>query len=119
MFSPGCVKNSVHERGEVYTPPRQTPHLGRHTPPRQTPTPPISDGHCSGRYASYWNAFLLILQLKKPLLFNVVSSTCANYIISDRICKTHSEMILKYRDVFVDIFFRHIELVALNSIQSR
>ena len=25
-------------------------------PPRQTPP---SDGHCSGRYASYWNAFLL------------------------------------------------------------
>ena len=33
--------------------------LGRHTP-RQTPSwvdPP--DDHCSGRYASYWNAFLL------------------------------------------------------------
>ena len=29
---------------------RQTPP-GRHTPP--------PDGHCSGRYASYWNAFLL------------------------------------------------------------
>ena len=28
---------------------------GRH-PPGQTPPPP--DGHCSGRYASYWNAFL-------------------------------------------------------------
>ena len=28
----------------------QTP-LGRHPPP--------ADGHCSGRYASYWNAFLL------------------------------------------------------------
>ena len=26
------------------------------TPPGQTPPPP--DGHCSGRYASYWNAFL-------------------------------------------------------------
>ena len=37
---------SVH-RGEVYTP-RQT-HLGS--------TPP-GDGCCSGRYSSYWNAFL-------------------------------------------------------------
>ena len=33
MFSQACVKNSVHRSGR--------------------------DGHCSGRYASYWNAFLL------------------------------------------------------------
>ena len=33
---------------------RQTPPLGRHTPP--------PDGHCSGRYASYWNAFLFSIQ---------------------------------------------------------
>ena len=25
---------------------------------RQTPPPPGRDGHCCGRYASYWNAFL-------------------------------------------------------------
>ena len=31
--------------------PRQTPPLGRHPSP--------ADSHCSGRYASYWNAFLL------------------------------------------------------------
>ena len=34
---------------------------GRHTPGRQTHTPP-ADGYCSGRYASYWNAFLLLMQ---------------------------------------------------------
>ena len=33
-----------------YTPPGQTPPLGQ--------TPPPADGYCSGRYASYWNAFL-------------------------------------------------------------
>ena len=35
-------------------------HAGIHTP-QQTPPPgrpPAADGHCSGRYASYWNAFL-------------------------------------------------------------
>ena len=34
-------------------------HPSRHPHPtgRQTPS---RDGHCSGRYASYWNAFLLI-----------------------------------------------------------
>ena len=35
------------------TPPWQTP-LGRHPPPHR----PRRDGHCSSRYASYWNAFL-------------------------------------------------------------
>ena len=62
MFSQvsACPRGGVH-------PPRQTPHPpGRHpseqTPPgadtpRQT-LPPPSDGHCRGRYASYWNAFL-------------------------------------------------------------
>ena len=41
------------------TPPADTP-IGRH-PPRQTSPRadnPPPDGHCSGRYASYWNAFL-------------------------------------------------------------
>ena len=28
------------------------------TPGRQTPPPPLTDSHYSGRYASYWNAFL-------------------------------------------------------------
>ena len=74
MFSQACVKNSV--QGVVYTPvgappgiqPRADP-LGRHhpgqtpPPPRQTQPPP-PDGHCSGRYASYWNAFLCMLLLK-------------------------------------------------------
>ena len=27
---------------------------------RQTPPPPPADGHCNGRYASYWNAFLFV-----------------------------------------------------------
>ena len=32
---------------------------GRH--PAQTPPPPNPDGHCSGRYVSYWNAFLFTI----------------------------------------------------------
>ena len=41
-------------------PPRADTPLGRHAPWADTPwadTPP-ADGHCSGRYGSYWNAFL-------------------------------------------------------------
>ena len=43
------------------TPPRQTPTW--QTPPSQTPPSrhPPRDGYCSGRYASYWNAFLFYL----------------------------------------------------------
>ena len=43
---------------------RHPPPLGRHplpwadTPPGRHPLSP-EDGHCSGQYASYWNAFLL------------------------------------------------------------
>ena len=44
---------SVCPRGEGCTPSCQADI----TPPRQTRPPP--DGYCSGRYASYWNAFLL------------------------------------------------------------
>ena len=32
------------------------PPRSRHHPPEQTP-PPGRDGHCCGRYTSYWNAF--------------------------------------------------------------
>ena len=52
VFTP--VSYSVHRAGCLpqcmlgYTPPADTPQ-GR---------PPAADGHCSGRYASYWNAFL-------------------------------------------------------------
>ena len=54
--SPGQTPPHRHPRANTPwadTLPRQTP-LGRH-PPRQTP---LRDSHWSGRYASYWNAFL-------------------------------------------------------------
>ena len=69
MFLHLSVSHSV--RGGWCAPPRQTPPPpGRHSqaePRRQTPPRhtypldrhPLRDGHWSGRYASYWNAFLL------------------------------------------------------------
>ena len=44
-------------------PPRKTP-FGQ-TPPGRHPLPrhPPADGYCSGRYASYWNAFLFQFSL--------------------------------------------------------
>ena len=43
--------------------PGQTPPPQGQSPPGQTPPPadtPQADGYCSGRYASYWNAFLFL-----------------------------------------------------------
>ena len=57
------------------TPPRQT-HLWQTPPWADTPCradtpwadtpPPTGDGYCSGRYASYWNAFLLNFAVTNP-----------------------------------------------------
>ena len=47
-----------------YTPPGRSPQAGTHSagtlPGRYTP----HDDHCSGRYASYWNAFLLHVHVR-------------------------------------------------------
>ena len=82
IFSQACVKNSVHGGGEgvclsacwdTHTPPSgaDTPPgadplpRSRHHPPEQTPPrqADCSIRSMSGRYASYWNAFLFILFL--------------------------------------------------------
>ena len=79
--------NTPGRHPPVQSPPGQTPPLGRHpgqTPPAQCmlgctwdtrpPAPvhagihPPPGGHCSGRYASYWNAFLL-WKLRKTRLY--------------------------------------------------
>ena len=68
MFSQACVKNSVHGGGVSHDALGQTPPPGAcwdtHTPGRTSPgrtPPPPPDGHCNGRYASYWNTFLFII----------------------------------------------------------
>ena len=65
-------------------PPGQTPHPGQ-TLPRQAPpqsgTPPPRDGHCSGPYASYRNAFLFfLLFLAVFLTFLTVSFLFATFL---------------------------------------
>ena len=67
-----CLSFCPRGLGGVHPPPRQTrpplwvdtprpgrpPQPGRHPLARQTLPPPWADCHCSGRYASYWNALL-------------------------------------------------------------
>ena len=54
----GCTRPTRDIPPGQTRPGRQTdrPGLGRHSPRRADPP---RDGYCSGRYASYWNAFLL------------------------------------------------------------
>ena len=65
MFLHLSVSHSVHRGGEVYTPwadtPKQTSSPSARLTPRQTPP----DGDCKGRYASYWNTFLLLRNFEK------------------------------------------------------
>ena len=68
ILSTGGVSASVHAGIHPHgqTPPSHPPGqttpgrhpLGRHPLGRYT-LPPPADGYCSGRYTSYWNAFLL------------------------------------------------------------
>ena len=66
-LSTGEVGVSASVHAGTPPPPEQTPPRSRHTAPEQTPpgadTPPRY-GHCCGRYASYWNAFLLIVRVR-------------------------------------------------------
>ena len=75
---PGTLPlDQVHPPGTRYTPPDQVHPLGPGTPPRPgtppwdqvNPPPSPRYGYCCGRYASYWNAFWLIVKLWK---FNVL-----------------------------------------------
>ena len=56
--------------------------IGRGMPGRR-------DGHCSGRYAFYWNAFLFPLILQRPSIFYYLLSL-GNYIYRIFICVSHN-----------------------------
>ena len=81
MFLHLSVSHSVH-RGSAsvhagQTSPRQTtPWTDTHPLGRQPPgQTPAADGHCTGRYASYWNAFLFsIVPIPFPVPFPVPCS---------------------------------------------
>ena len=80
MFLHPSVSHSVHggrstPRGQTQ-PPRQT-LPGRHppwadTPRSDTPAPPPRDGHCSGRFASYFNAFLFLTETFQDTLMLIL-----------------------------------------------
>ena len=63
MFSQASV--ILFMGGVWQTPPGQTPIPGQTPPPGRQPP---ADDYCSGRYASYWNAFLYCLcRLSVPI----------------------------------------------------
>ena len=77
-------------------PGRQGPHRQTSPPPADTPplgeTPTPGDSQCSGRYASYWNAFLLSL---RTWVFN-------HQILN---CKVEEVAAISNQDTFL---FKHI-----------
>ena len=86
----GCHLLGRHPLGRH--PQADTP-LGRHPIPQAYPQdrhpPPPQDGHCSGRYASYWNAFLCVIDMPFPsLIFQVNGKTETKYYI---ICHKNSK----------------------------
>ena len=86
MFLHLSVSHSVHKvvsasvRAGIHPLPRaDTPsRLGRHPPGRHPPSP--ADGHCSGRYASYWNAFLF--ESVSTELNSVTAYICKQYYLN-------------------------------------
>ena len=103
IFTPVC--HSVHRGGALpqcmlgyQHPPDHTP-----PPPEQTPPPPreadSSIRSTSGRYASYWNAFLLYICFITLMvyfrLFVDLSGWCQKYDVAMRFFLFHS-MIVNY-----------------------
>ena len=97
---------SVCPQGGRCTPPRQTPPwvdtppgrhppLGRHPPSGQTPpsrpqtplgSPPLRNGHCSGRYAFFFNTVFVFVQAS--ILLRIEDSLCTMApLASDKGCQ--------------------------------
>ena len=91
------------------TPPRQTSPpadtpLDRLPPPGRHLPPPPQDGHCSGRYAFYWNAFLLVALFNQIIPIMKWGSPCnistySNESILEAIVKYISYLLKSKRTV--------------------
>ena len=74
MFSQACFNNSVHRRGTCLarTPPGMHAPMGTHTPRHAHPPARYYEMlSMSGRYASYWNAFLFRADFKRSKLARI------------------------------------------------
>ena len=93
MFSQACVNNSVHGGGVrgihrspgTHAPPGMPPSWtcmsqGTHAPWAfmPPPPPPTEMLSMSGRYASYWNAFLFDDKFVKIICVQIVMNGCGN-----------------------------------------
>ena len=69
---PGHPPRQTPPWTDTHSLPGKTSPLDRHPPSR----PPPPDGHCSGRYASYWNLFLFSCFLVAAFLLATVMWLC-------------------------------------------
>ena len=93
MFLQASVILSMGEGGSGRHPPgRHTPGqthpLGRHPPWADTSPPNPGDGHCSGRYASYWNALLSLVSLTSDTTILLVARQRVAFLIESAFCST-------------------------------
>ena len=99
---------SRHPHPQSRHTPQSRPPQGAHTPGSRHPPgadTPLRDGHCCGRYASYWNAFLLVLKMRLrccwSLLFRPVLRKCNNNRRNDSLLST-SIGSPSHRQVWID-----------------
>ena len=78
---------------QVHAPGRYTPLWKVHPLAGAPPYTPPHDGHCSGRYASYWNAFLLSLNSANSVkeTFRKNSSEGNSLTTENVLVKAHSQ----------------------------
>ena len=74
---PACTWADTPGRHPPGRQPRADTPLGRHPPP--------ADGYCSGRYASYWNAFLWIKVFRAVVDFSFFVQFSAKIIPTNRL----------------------------------
>ena len=78
------------------TPLGQTPwwthSLVRHPPGRHPTDPAPRNGHWSGRYASYWNAFLFLHQIRWILIVSIY------HVVNKFVEKVEMKVVIKYEE---------------------
>ena len=98
------------------TPCRQVHPPGRHTPRQVHPRRqlhPHHDGHCSRRYASYWNAYLYFI-----ILFDKKwsSNLCIHFdgIPRNRFCQINGKKITVPSSVFISTYVFFIKSLVFS-----
>ena len=109
------VCDSVHRGGSTWagTPPRDQVPPRPGTPPRSRYTPTSSAcweiWATSGRYASYWNAFLLLK--KQPILFKLHFTCC--FLLFQNPCKNTFMSSCNLQSIYFEVNSNHHKIYRI------